>query len=114
MALGFPELFWSLRQWARRRRSNLWPQVVGNVEGYELLEARENGWLAVFYSYSVNGTENPGEFRKWLLFSFSSRDAQTDKVIAKYPRSTTVSVRFNPENPGCRCAGMLGGTLSLA
>ena len=99
MVLGFPELFWSLRQGARRRRSKSWPQVRGIVEGYELLEARDNGWMAVFYSYSVNGTEHSGEFCKWLLFSFSSRDERTAKIIARYPRGMAVSVRFNPENP---------------
>ncbi len=98
-AFGFPELFWSIRHWAKRRRSKLWPQVTGVVEGYELFEARDNGWFAVFYSYSVNGTEHSGEFRKWLLFTFSSQDVQTGKVISKYPRGSSFTVRYNPENP---------------
>jgi hypothetical protein len=43
-AFGYGELFWSLDQWLTRKRSSHWPQVVGTVEGYELLMAREK-WL---------------------------------------------------------------------
>jgi hypothetical protein len=80
--------------------------VVGIVEGYELLEARDNGWLVVFYSYSVAGTGHSGEFRKWLLFSRFSRDKQTGKVTDEYPRGAKVSIRFNPKEPSESVAGV--------
>jgi hypothetical protein len=88
-----------LRQWIRRRRSDGWVRVRATVEGYELLLARENGWFIVFYSYDFEGRRYSGELRQWLLFSFSSQEAQTDKVIQRFPRGAMVEVRVNPEDP---------------
>ena len=96
---GFPELAWSLRQWARRRGSRAWVRVTGVVEGYELLLARQNGWFVILYSYLFNGTNYSGEHRKWLLFSFSSEEAQTGKVMKRFPRGAEITVRVDPEKP---------------
>src|ERR1017187_188178 len=98
-ALGYGELFWSLRHWFNRRRSRQWPLTLGTVEGYELLMASRNGWLVVFYSYQFEGRSFSGEWRKWLLFSFSSVESQTGKVTAHFPVGAKVSVRVNPNSP---------------
>jgi hypothetical protein len=96
-ALGYGELFSSLRHW--RHRSRQWGLTLGTVEGYELLMASRNGWLVVFYSYQFEGKSFSGEWRKWLLFSFSSVEAQTDKVTAHFPIGAKVGVRIDPNNP---------------
>jgi|ERR1039457_2298438 hypothetical protein len=98
-ALGYGELFWSLRHWFNRRRSDQWGLTLGTVEGYELLMASRSGWLAVFYSYQFEGKSFSGEWRKWLLFSFSSVETQTGKVTARFPIGAKVEVRVDPKNP---------------
>jgi hypothetical protein len=70
LVFGFPEIAWSLRQWARRRLSDGWADVPATVEGYELLRSRENGWFVVFYSYEYADRQYSGECRKWLLSVF--------------------------------------------
>jgi hypothetical protein len=70
-----------------------------DFEGYELLLARQNGWFVILYSYEFNGTQYSGEFRKWLLFSFSSEEAETEKVMKRYPRGSAISLRVDPHNP---------------
>jgi hypothetical protein len=96
---GFPDLFWSVRQWAKKRRSGSWERVAGTVEGYELLLARENGWFVIFYSYTYGSTQYSGESRRWLLFSFSSQETQTGKVMKRFPRGATIAVRVDPQDP---------------
>jgi Protein of unknown function (DUF3592) len=98
-ALGYGELFWSFRQWLTRRRSSHWPHVLGTVEGYELLMARDNGWFVVLYSYEFDGRSFSGEWRKWLLFSFSSVESQTGKVTARLPVGTRLGLRVDPHAP---------------
>jgi hypothetical protein len=98
-ALGYGELFWSLKQWFRRRRSRQWGLTLGTVEGYELLMASRNGWLVIFNSYQFEGKSFSGERRKWLLFSFSSVEAQTRKTTARFPIGAKVGVRVDPNNP---------------
>ena len=96
---GFPELAWSLRQWARKRGSRAWVRVSGVVEGYELLLAGQNGWFVILYSYGFNGQEYSGEYRRWLLFSLSSREVQTEKVIRQFPRGKCIPLRVDPQQP---------------
>ena len=98
-ALGYGELFWSLRHWFNRRRSRQWGVTLGTVEGYELLMANRNGWLVVFYSYQFEGKSFSGEWRKWLLFSFSLVEAQTEKVTTRFPIGAKISVRVDPNSP---------------
>jgi hypothetical protein len=98
-ALGYGELFWSLGHWFNLRRSRQWGLTFGTVEGYELLMASRNGWLVVFYSYQVGEKSFSGEWRKWLLFSFSSVEAQTEKVTARFPIGAKVAVRVDPKRP---------------
>jgi hypothetical protein len=98
-ALGYGELFWSIRHWFNRHRSRQWPLTLGTVEGYELLMANRNGWLVIFYSYQFEGRSYSGECRKWLLFSFSSVESQTGKVTARFPVGAKVTVRVNPNSP---------------
>jgi len=98
-ALGYGELFWSLRQWLNRRRSSHWSQALGTVEGYELLMARQNGWFVVFYSYEFNGGRFSGEWRKWLLFTPSSVESRTGRVAARLPIGSKVELRVDPSNP---------------
>jgi hypothetical protein len=95
-AFGYAELFWSFRHWFNRLRSRQWPLALGTVEGYELLMASRNGWLVVFYSYQFEDSSFSGEWRKWLLFSFSSVESQTGKVVARFPVGAKVTVRVNP------------------
>ena len=97
--LGYGELFWSLRQCLIRRRSSQWPKCFGTVEGYELLMASQNGWLVVFYSYELDGRQFAGEWRKWLLFSFSSVESQTAKIAARLPVGARVGLRVDPNDP---------------
>jgi hypothetical protein len=98
-ALGYGELFWSIRHWFNRHRSSQWALTLGTVEGYELLMARQNGWLVVFYSYQFEGKSFSGEWRKWLLFSFSSVESQTGKVTARFPIGSKVAVRVDRNSP---------------
>jgi hypothetical protein len=96
---GFPEILWSWRQYIRKRRSRAWTRATGTVEGYELLLARDNGWLVVFYSYEFAGKQYSGEWRKWLLFTFSSQEEQTGKVTERLPRGAPVTVLLDPQKP---------------
>jgi hypothetical protein len=73
--------------------------VIGTVEGYEFLMARQNGWFVVFYSYEFDGGSFSGEWRTWLLFSFSSVETQTGKVTARLPVGTRIGLRVDPNNP---------------
>ena len=98
-ALGYGELLWSLRQWVARRRATQWPIVLGTVEGFELLMARQNGWFVIFYSYGFDGARYSGEERKWLLFSLSSVESRTSKVTARFPIGSKVNVRVDPKEP---------------
>lgn len=98
-AIGYGELFWSLKHWFSRRRSRQWGLTLGTVEGYELLMANRNALLVVFYSYEFDGKSFSGQWRKWLLFSFSSVEAQTDKVTARFPIGAKARVRVEPNNP---------------
>lgn len=98
-AIGYGELFWSLKHWFSRRRSRPWGLTLGTVEGCELLIANGNGWLVVFYSYEFGGKSFSGEWRKWLLFSFSSIESQTDEVTARFPIGAKAVVRVDPNNP---------------
>jgi hypothetical protein len=61
--------------------------------------ANRNGWLVVFYSYEFEGKSFSGEWRKWLLFGFSSVEAQTEKVTARFPIGAKVRLRVDPNNP---------------
>lgn len=61
--------------------------------------ARQNGWFVVLYSYRFKGTDYSGEHRKWLLFSFSSENAQTGKVMEQYPRGAVIPLRVDPQKP---------------
>jgi hypothetical protein len=94
---GYSELLWALRHWFSRRRSSHWLRVSGFVEGYELLMARENGWLVVFYSYQLDGTEFSGEWRKWIVSGLSSLDSQVEKITFRLPIGTAVRVRVDPK-----------------
>ncbi len=96
---GFPELMWSLRQWVRQHASRGWVRVSGVVEGYEFLMARENGWFVILYSYGLDGTEYSGEYRKWVLFSFSSEEAKAEKMMKQFPRGTAIPLRVDPQKP---------------
>jgi len=98
-ALGYGEFFWSIRQWLTSKKSTQWPEVVGTVEGYELLMARQNGWFVVFYSYEFNGGSFSGEWRTWLLFSLSSIESQTGKITARLPVGAKIGLRVNPNSP---------------
>jgi hypothetical protein len=98
-ALGYGELFWSLRQWLTRQRSSQWAQVLGTVEGYELLMARQNGWFVLFYSYEFEGTQFSGECRKWMFFIFSSVESRTERITAQLPVGTKVGLRVDPNTP---------------
>jgi hypothetical protein len=44
-----------VRDLLRRPLSKRWMHHIGNVESYEFLAARNNGWLAVYYSYDYQG-----------------------------------------------------------
>jgi hypothetical protein len=96
---GFPEIFWMLRQWVKRSRAAGWTRITASVEGYELLEARGNGWFVIFYSYAFDEHEYAGEYRIWILFSARSHDIPTRKIIHRFPHGGRISVRVNPQNP---------------
>lgn len=96
---GYSELGWYLSRWARKSRSRNWVSVDASVEGYELLAARDNGWLVVFFSYDYGGHQFSGEFRKWFLFNSSSMEGKVGEIISEFPRGTTVRVRVNPRHP---------------
>jgi hypothetical protein len=103
--LGYVELLWSFRQWLTRRKSYQWAQALGTVEGYEFLSASKNGWLVVYYSYAFGGQSFSGEWRTWLLFSFSSIEKETEKIIARLPVGARIEIRVNPDNPSKSIAG---------
>jgi len=97
--MGFRQILCSVGQWLTKRRSARWVRVRGIVEGYELLLARENGWFVVYYSYDFNERQFSGQWRKWLLFWFSSQEAQTRKITSRFPRGTAIAIRVDPANP---------------
>ena len=96
---GFPELLWSLQQWAKKGRATGWTRVSATVEGYELLQAGQNGWFVVFYSYAFGGKEYSGEFRTWILFTAQSHEVPTSKIIGRFPRGQAIAVRVDPQKP---------------
>ena len=96
---GFPELLWSLRQWGTRRRAVGWARISATVEGYELLQARQNGWFVVFYSFGFGGNEYSGELRTWILFGSPSHEVPTSKIIHWFPRGAAITVRVDPQKP---------------
>ena len=73
--------------------------MLGTIEGYELLMARQNGWFVIFYSYGFDGAQYSGEWRKWLLFSLSSVESRTGTVRGRFPVGSKVNVRVDPKNP---------------
>lgn len=98
--LGYAEIAWSFRQWILRRRSTQWPNAAGTIEGYELLAARDNGWFVVFYSYTFGGERFSGEWRKWLLFTFSKPEKSLQDIVDRLPIGTHIAVRVDPTNSG--------------
>jgi hypothetical protein len=96
---GYEEIFRSFRQWLIRRKSSEWAQALGTVEGYEFLSASKNGWLVVYYSYTFGGQSFSGEWRSWLLFSFSSIEAEAEKITARFPVGVRIEIRVDPNNP---------------
>jgi hypothetical protein len=101
---GYGELLWSVRQWLTKRKSSHWSQALGTVEGYEFLSASKNGWLVVYYSYAFGGQSFSGEWRTWLLFSFSSIETETEKMTAHLPVGARIEIRINPNNPNTSIA----------
>ena len=97
---GYGEIAWSFRQWILHRKSVQWPRTTGTIEGYELLLARDNGWFVVFYSYTFGGETLSGEWRKWLLFTFSSQEKLTQDIIDRFPIGTHLGVRVDPSESG--------------
>jgi hypothetical protein len=61
--------------------------------------ANRNGWLVVFAVSTLTGKSFSGEWRKWFLFSFSSVEAQTDEVTARFSIGAKARVRVEPNNP---------------
>lgn len=71
----------------------------GHCGRYELLLARQNSWFVVYYSYDSGGKQLSGQWRKWLLFWFSSQEEQIVKMVNRFPRGTAIAIRVDPENP---------------
>ena len=101
---GYGPLLWSFRQWFRKQRSFQWAQALGTIERYEFLSASRNGWLVVYYSYAVDGQSFSGELRRWLLFSFSSIEAATEKITTRLPIGAKIDLRVNPNHPSMSIA----------
>jgi len=104
--LGYGEIFWSFRQCLIKRKSSQWAQALGTVEGYEFLSASKNGWLVVYYSYTFGGQGFSGEWRTWLLFSFSSIEVATEKITSRLPVGAKIELRVDPNNPSRSTARM--------
>lgn len=79
--------------------SKRWIHQNGKVEGYEFLAGRNNGWLAVYYSYDYQGQWYAGEFRRWLLISTSDREAIAMKAQKLFPPGSSVAIRVDPKAP---------------
>ena len=97
--LGYTEILWTVRDLLRRPLSKRWMHHVGKVEGHEFLAARNNGWLAVYYSYDYQGHWYAGEFRKWLLINTSDHEAIGMKAQKLFPRGSRIAIRVNPKAP---------------
>jgi hypothetical protein len=97
--LGYAEMLWIVRNLLRRALSKKWVHQIGKVEGYEFLAARNNGWLAVYYSYDYQGQWFSGEVRRWLLINTSDREAVAMKAQKLFPQGSRVAIRVNPNAP---------------
>jgi hypothetical protein len=97
--LGYSEILWMVRDLFRRAKSKHWTRGSGTIEGHEFRAARNNGWLAIYYSYQIEGQWHSGEFRKWLLISTSDREAIATKARTLFPIGLRVSIRVNPKAP---------------
>jgi hypothetical protein len=97
--LGYAEMLWTVRDLFRRALSKGWIHQNAKIESYEFLAARNNGWLAVYYSYDYQEQWYAGEFRRWLLINTSDREAIAVKAQRLFPRGSSVAILVNPKAP---------------
>jgi hypothetical protein len=95
--LGYSEIFWTIRDLFRRAKSKDWTRGSGTIESHEFRAAGNHGWLAIYYSYEIDGQWRSGEFRKWLLISHSDREEIATKAHTLFPIDLRVPIRVHPK-----------------
>jgi hypothetical protein len=96
---GFPQIAWQVKHAWKRRRAGSWALVQARVEGHEVFVAGSNGWVVAFYSYSLNGEQFTGEWRKWFLAWPGDYQSAAGKIIDRLPKGKTIYVRVDPQRP---------------
>jgi predicted phosphoadenosine phosphosulfate sulfurtransferase len=96
---GFAQIAWQIMQVWKRRRAASWMRVQAKVEGHEVLVAGSNGWVVAFYSYSLNGEQFTGEWRKWFIARMGDYQSAAAKIIDRVSQGKTIDVRVDPQRP---------------
>ena len=91
------------------RASSSWPEAPGTVtsSGVSQQETRDTKTHrtritykpGVYYNYKVNGRAFSSDRISFGDYSSSNR-SRAQKIVSKYPRGKSVTVHYNPEEPG--------------
>jgi hypothetical protein len=111
---GLTDELWPIANLMRELVARLmhWEQASGTVEGYELINVRNSGHVAVLYSYSVQDTFYSGQFRKAIGLVTTRHEEKVEPVIERFPRGKQIGVLYCPSRPNINVA-LLAGTDAL-
>lgn len=89
----------ALRQHFRRRYSRTWPAASGTVQAHAVVKgygfwAPDTYRSILGYTFSASGSP-----RYSGLFALRAEREDTAQMLQKEAQGTTVTVRYNPENP---------------
>ena len=91
----------------RGQKSRSWPSVAGSIlsSSISVHESTDedgstttNYGVDLLYRYSVSGQEFQGTRRTFIDVHTSSR-SRAEKILAKYPQGSSVTVHYDPQKP---------------
>jgi Na+-transporting methylmalonyl-CoA/oxaloacetate decarboxylase gamma subunit len=106
--VGLSILFLGLRSYNKIKSSANWPNTQGKIEKSEVKYKPARWWQAVkvpvyspqtTYCYVVKGIEYHSDRISIVGFDTADKDRAQD-TVEKYPVGSSVSVRYDPQNPG--------------
>ena len=84
-------------EWRRKRRSESWLPIPGQVRATQLIEGERTwNWFSasIFYGYCVNGENYPGSLEIHCPWKFMG-----DRYVSRLPSGASITIRYNPQNP---------------
>lgn len=84
-------------EWRRKRRSESWLPVPGQVRASQLTSNEERWGLysaSVYYGYCVNGENYPGSLELHFPWKFMG-----DRYISRFAFGAAITVRYDPTHP---------------